>query len=61
MIRAYVDSVSGDQARVLIGEEGVAVAIPLHELPPGSRTGTTFRVRFTIDQAASPTKDRKES
>ena len=52
-VKAYVDSIYGDSARVLIGDEGVAVAVPLRLLPPRTLVGMVLRVRFTLDQAAT--------
>ncbi|MHB9022686.1 MAG: hypothetical protein ACYC7E_00715 [Armatimonadota bacterium] len=59
MIKASVESISGDQARVLVGDERVAIILPLQELPPGTRAGTTFRLRFSIEGAASQTPSAK--
>lgn len=59
MLKAYVDSIQGGSARLVIGEDEVAVAIPLDELPPGTREGMVLAVRFNIDLGA--TKARKES
>ena len=53
MLTALVDSISGDTARVLIGNEEVAVAIPLKQLPPGTQEGTVLRLGFTIDDGAT--------
>lgn len=53
MIKAYVDSIQGSTARVVIGEDAVAVAIPLNELPPGTREGMVLAVRFNIDMGAT--------
>ncbi|MHB0939279.1 MAG: DUF3006 domain-containing protein [Armatimonadota bacterium] len=59
MLQAYVDSIQGSTARVVIGEDQVAVAIPLRELPPGTREGMVLAVRFNIDMGA--TQARKNS
>jgi hypothetical protein len=53
MVRAVVDGVSEGVARVLVGDDAVAVYISTRELPPGTREGTVLRVGFTIDQAAT--------
>jgi len=53
MLKAYVDNMSGVMARVLIGDEEVAVAIPVRDLPPGTQEGMVLAVRFTIDQGAT--------
>jgi hypothetical protein len=53
ILNAYVDSISGDTARILIGDEGVAISVPLYLLPPGTRQGVVLRLRFTVDQAAT--------
>jgi len=53
MLKAYVDGIQGSTARVVIGEDAVAVAIPLRELPPGTREGMVLAVRFTIDMGAT--------
>ncbi|HOF88281.1 MAG TPA: DUF3006 domain-containing protein [Armatimonadota bacterium] len=53
MLRAYVESVHGESARVLIGDEAVAVSIPVHQLPPAAKEGTVLRLNMTIDQAAT--------
>ncbi len=60
MAKAYVESVTGDVARVLIGDEGVAVAIPLRQLPPGTREGMVLQARFTIDEAATVARKKAE-
>lgn len=56
MIRAYVDQIHGDMSRVLIGDEAVAVSIPLRLLPPATGEGTVLRVHFTMDTAATLAK-----
>lgn len=53
MLRAYVDSMQSESARVLVGDEDVAISIPVHQLPPGTKQGTVLRVNLTIDQAAT--------
>ncbi len=53
MLRAYVESIHGESARVLIGDEAVAISIPVHLLPPAAREGTVLRLNMTVDQAAS--------
>lgn len=53
MLKGYVDSIQGMAARVLIGDEEVAVAIPVHELPPGTREGMVLALRFNIDHGAT--------
>lgn len=58
--KAFVDSVTGDVARVLIGDEEVAVAIPLRQLPPGTRQGMVLQARFTIDDAATAARKKAE-
>ena len=61
MLRAYIDSIQGGSARVLIGDEGVAVAIPLGDLPPGTREGMVMVVRFNIDQGATRARAAQRS
>ncbi len=56
MITAYVDRIDGDAARLLIGNESVAIAIPLNQLPPGTREGTVLRLVFSIHQGATKAK-----
>jgi len=53
LIQAYVDSIQGSTVRVVIGEDQVAVAIPLRDLPPGTREGMVLAVRFNIDMGAT--------
>jgi hypothetical protein len=53
MLRAYVDYMQGESARVLVGDEDVAISIPIHQLPPGTKQGTVLRVNLNIDQAAT--------
>ncbi|MHB9132437.1 MAG: hypothetical protein ACYDBB_15310 [Armatimonadota bacterium] len=60
MLTAYVDSTDGYVARVLIGDESVAVAIPLHELPPGTRDGMVLCLRFSIDSGATAARANRE-
>ena len=60
MSKAFVESVSGDVARVLIGDEAVAVAIPLRQLPPGTHEGMVLQARFTIDEAATAARKKAE-
>lgn len=65
MLKAYVDNIQGGSARVVIGEDEVAVAIPLGDLPPGTREGMVLAVRFNIDMGATQArkaaeKDRRE-
>lgn len=50
---AYIDSIDGSLARVLLGEEGVAVSIPVSQLPPRAHPGMVLHLRFTVDQAAT--------
>jgi len=59
MLQAIVDSIQGDFARVLIGHEGVAVSIPLNQLPPRVHEGMVLRVKFTVDTAATVARDPK--
>lgn len=58
MSKAFVESIHGDHARVLIGEEAVAVAIPLRQLPPGTQAGMVLQAKFTIDLAATHTREK---
>jgi len=53
LLTAYVDSIQGGSARVVIGEDAVAVAISLRDLPPGTREGMVLAVRFNIDMGAT--------
>ena len=53
LLKAYVDNIDGDSARVLVGEDQVGISVPLHLLPPGTQQGMVLRLRFTIDQAAT--------
>jgi len=50
---AFVESIHGDIARVIMGEESVAVTIPLRHLPPGTGAGTVLQAKFSIDHAAT--------
>jgi len=59
LLKAYVDSIQGGSARVVMGDDEVAVAISLGDLPPGTREGMVLAVRFNIDMGA--TKVRKDS
>jgi len=59
ILKASVDSIDGDNARVLVGDEGVAISVPVQLLPPGTHQGMVLRVRFTIDQAATNAKITK--
>jgi len=59
LLKAYVDSIQGGNARVVMGDDEVAVAISLGDLPPGTREGMVLAVRFNIDMGA--TKERKDS
>lgn len=61
MIRAYVDSLQGVNARVLVGEEAVAVSVPVHELPPGTKEGTVLRLNLAIDHAATASRARAKA
>ncbi len=56
MVRAVVDGVADGQARVLVGDDAVAVYIATRELPPGTGAGTVLRLSFNIDQAATRSK-----
>ena len=60
MVTAYVDRLDGDSARLLIGEEGVGIAIPIFALPPGVAQGMVLRLRFTIDSAATNARLARE-
>jgi hypothetical protein len=52
-LKAYVDSIDGDSARLLIGDEAVGIIVPTNLLPPHTHQGLVLRLRFTIDQAAT--------
>lgn len=56
MIKAYVENIYGDVARVMIGDEGVAIAVPLRQLPRDTHEGTVMRLHFTVDQGATLAK-----
>jgi len=58
MLIAIIDYIDGAHARVLIGDEGVAVVIPTTELPPRMQDGMVLRLKFTVDQAATAARDR---
>lgn len=59
MLKAYIDNIDGAYARVLIGEESVAVAIPVNYLPPRVREGMVLQVKFAVDTAATAARERK--
>jgi hypothetical protein len=61
VLKATIDSIQGDSARVLIGDEMVAVAISLRHLPPATHEGTVLRLSFNIDQAATLAKIRRKA
>jgi hypothetical protein len=61
MLRAYVDSIQGESARVLIGDEAVAISIPMHQLPPMTKEGTVLRLNIAIDQAATAARARRQA
>lgn len=61
MLTGIVDRIDGNQARVLIGDEGVAVAIPLRYLPPRIFEGAVVRLKFTLDQASTAARDARQS
>ncbi|HEY3378352.1 MAG TPA: DUF3006 domain-containing protein [Armatimonadota bacterium] len=60
MLKAIVDSINGNYARVLIGDEGVAVAIHTSHLPPRIHDGAVLQVKFTLDQAATMAHEKNK-
>ena len=61
MLKAYVDSMQSGTARVLIGDEGVAVAVSARDLPPGTREGMVLALRFSIDEGATRARAAKST
>jgi hypothetical protein len=59
MLTAIIDRIDGNQARVLIGDEGVAVLIGLQHLPPHSHEGMVMRLKFTADAASTAAREGK--
>jgi hypothetical protein len=53
MQRAIVDRIDGNTARVLMGDEEVAVYVQLAYLPPHVHEGMVLRARYSIDTAAT--------
>jgi len=49
-VRAFIDSVHEGVARVLLGDEPLAVEVPLSWLPEGAAEGKALRVLWEIDE-----------
>ncbi len=61
MIKAYVETIQGDTARVLVGDEAVAVSVPLSQLPGGVKEGAMLNVKFSFDVAGSIRRQARAS
>ena len=58
---AVVDNIDGSYARLLIGDDAVAISVAVSHLPPRAHEGMVLRVRFSADQAATNAQVRKGS
>ena len=52
-LKAFVDRIEGDNAVVLIGDEGRHAVWPLQDLPEGTREGSVLRVVVRLDDEAT--------
>lgn len=53
VVRAFVDRFEGDQAVLLVGDEGRPLLWPARNLPPGAREGVIVRIEVLVDDAAT--------
>ena len=59
MLKAIVDNIQGGTARLLVGDDGVAVAVPVRELPRDVRPGAVVRLSFNLDEAATRAREQQ--
>jgi len=58
LLKALVERIDGSYARVLVGDEGVAVSIAVNNLPPRVHEGMVLSLKFSIDQAATASRSK---
>lgn len=60
-MKAVVDKIDSGYARVLFGEDAVAISVALSDLPPRAHEGMGLHVRFNVDPTATVGKERKSA